>query len=196
MLHPPPSTRRAYGGRKDQRNVLRSRFPYQKVQFYAPAERLFRTLKCVEPLCGRAFPRQLLIWPGPCHGGTMTRLSRGSGVCQSSSYLLQNDPLTRRLAPTPPVHVREHRVVEAEDHLPLPVEHRHVAQRHRVRYAPLPTPSVRRAYGGRKDQRNVLRSRIPYRKLHFYAPSERLKNTMSCLCGSWESVPASAASPA
>ena len=50
-----------------------------------------------------------------------------------------------------------------------------------VRYVPPPCPSERRAYGGRKDQMNVLRSRFPYGKVHFYAPAERLRKMIWCL---------------
>ena len=131
------------------------------------------------------------VWLGPCPRGTLPAHAGAKGVSVINSPTPEG-LLTRRLAPTPPVHVQVHRVVEAEDHLPPPVEHLHVAQRHSVRYEPLPFPSERRAYGGRKDQRNLLRSRFPYEKVCFHAPAERLRKTMSCLCGMWESVPAAA----
>ena len=38
--------------------------------------------------------------------------------------------LRGRFDPTPPVHVQEHRVVDAEDRLPLLVEHLHAEDRH------------------------------------------------------------------
>ena len=113
----------------------------------------------------------------PVPRGHYYLLTQGARVRQSSTYL----PTVAAAAPLAPAcgtkeevvppHqspcVKEHRVVVAEEHLPLLVELHPVAQRTRVRYAPPPCPSERRAYGGRKDQRNVLRSRFPYRKLIF-----------------------------
>ena len=53
--HHPVVNRRAYGGRKDQRNVLLSHFAYGKLIFWAPAEGLNNAASC--PSGGRAADR-------------------------------------------------------------------------------------------------------------------------------------------
>ena len=71
-------SRRAYGGRKDQRNVLRSRFPYKKCVFMLrPRGSGIRCRAFVE--CGRAFPRQPVPMLSPCPRGTIICLRRGRG---------------------------------------------------------------------------------------------------------------------
>ena len=76
-------------------------------------------------------------------------------VRQSSLYLSPPGLLLRgRYAPNVTVHVEEHRVVVAEEHLPQLVQSEELLHR--------------RAYGGRNELRNVLQSRIPYEKCNFW----------------------------
>ena len=49
-------SRRAYGGRKNPRNVLRSRFAYEKLHFLAPAGGLYESRVELTPAFGAKLP--------------------------------------------------------------------------------------------------------------------------------------------